>query len=50
MLRNQLSDFGANDLELALIDFMFRRRFRATGGSQQISKSFNGYLSVLKVS
>ena len=41
---------GANDLELALIDFMFRRRFRATGGPQQISKCFNGYLSVLKVS
>ena len=39
---------GKADLELALVDFMFRRRFHATGGSQQISNCFNGYLSVLK--
>ena len=39
---------GKADLELALVDFMFRRRFHATGGSQQISNCFNGYLLVLK--
>ena len=40
---------GGTDLELAFVDFMFRRRFNATGGSNQISNCFNGYLSVLKV-
>jgi hypothetical protein len=38
----------ATNLELAPVDFMFKRRFHATGGSQQISNCFNGYLSVLK--
>ena len=39
---------GSTDLELALVDFMFRRRFNATGGATQISNCFNGYLLVLR--
>ena len=39
---------GGTDLELALIDFMFRRRFNATGELTQITNCFNGYLTVLK--
>ena len=38
---------GSRDLELSLIDFMFRRNFQATGGNMQIVNCFNGYLSVL---
>ena len=41
------SVIGSTNLELALIDFMFRRRMNATGGLNQISNCFNGYLSVL---
>ena len=39
---------GSTDLELLLIDFMFKRRFHATGGPNQIVNCFNAYLSVLK--
>ena len=39
---------GSTDLELALIDFMLRRQFNATGVLTQIANCFIGYLSVLK--
>ena len=38
---------GSTNLELALVNFMFMRRMNATGGTNQISNCFNGYLSVL---
>ena len=38
---------GSSDLELALINYMFRKRFNATGGLTQITNCFKGYLSVL---
>ena len=43
------SVLGTKDLELALIDFMFKRRFNATGGPDQIVNCLNGYISVLTV-
>lgn len=39
---------GSTNLELALINFMFQRRLDSTGGTNQISRCFNGYLTVLK--
>ena len=39
---------GSSDLESMLIDFVFKRRFHATGGPNQIANCFNAYLSVLK--
>ena len=38
---------GSRNLEFSLIDFIFRRRFKATGGNMQIVNCFNGYLTVL---
>ena len=43
------SVLGTRDLELALIDFMFKRRFNATGGPDQIVNCLNAYISVLTV-
>ena len=43
------SVIGTRDLELSLIDFMFKRRFNATGGPDQIVNCFNAYISVLAV-
>ena len=39
---------GTRNLEMSLIDFMFRRKFHATGGNVQLVNCFNGYISVLK--
>ena len=39
---------GSKDLESVLLDFMFRRKFNASAGVNQITNAFNGYLHVLK--
>ena len=39
---------GTRNLEMSLIDFMFRIKFHATGGNVQLVNCFNGYISVLK--
>ena len=36
------------DLESVFIDFVFRRRFDASGGSEQVEKIFNAYIEVMK--
>ena len=37
---------GTRNLGMSLIDFMFRRKFHATGGNVQLVNCFNGYISV----
>ena len=41
---------GTRNLEMSLIDFMFRKKFHATGGNVQLVNCFNAYsyISVLK--
>jgi hypothetical protein len=39
---------GCKNLDDVLIDFMFRSRFNATSGIEQIANTFNGYLTVLR--
>ena len=39
---------GCKNLDDVLVDFMFRRRFNATSGIEQIANTFNGYVTVLR--
>ncbi len=39
---------ASRSLDDILFDFMFRRRFNATSGVNQVVNAFNGYVSVLR--
>ena len=41
---------GCKNIEDALIDFMFKRKFNASSGLSQIANTFNGNINVLSYS